>query len=166
MLNFIILLLYIFYTYPSFAQSKAFYFNDIVDSHQMVNSSEYVPLKKVYKYIDVDEGEDNFQLAKKAGLIIDCSDILSISIENVEFHPEDMLVYRIIFRLNASAADKASLFFKNRISKYVALLINNKVFTIGDVLDPVTSEFAVPVFGRTKKQIEIEIHNICPEKLN
>ena len=144
------------------AQDKGFYLNDIVNSDQVTRESEYTSLKSIYEFIDYGESlEEKLFVKEKSGFFVKNTDILSITIGDAAFHPPDMLIYRVIIKLNDRIAENISLFFKERLSKSVALIIDKAVFTIGDVLEPVKTEFAVTVFGRTKQQIKSELHIIC-----
>ena len=159
---FIFIFLSIVCTQLVIAQDKGFYLNDIVSADQVQKQSGLITLENIYEFIDYGETlEEKLFVSDDSKIFVKNTDILSITIGDVAFHPPDMEIHRVIIKLDDSIADDISSFFQKRLSKSVALIIGKKVFAIGDVLEPVSTEFAITVFGRTKQQIKSELSKIC-----
>lgn len=124
-------------------------------------SSEYTDLVSVYNYSNYAESVEGLFIDKKRTFVIQSDDIVSASIEDVWFKPDDLLLYQVAIKIKKSLSNKVAEFLSG--NKKIAFVINGAVFTISEVIKPVHIDDAtivVSVLGRGKKQIKQELLEI------
>ena len=135
---------------------------DVIEKPTKI-SDRYVSLGRMYKYIDYGGIEfPDLYIDKRSGLSIPAEQIESCSVQDVVFHPEGLLVYQVAFKFDKKLSSTLKDFFKPRVGKTVAILLEDKtVFTVGDLREMVDVQFTATVFGRSKSQIKDELTIVC-----
>lgn len=147
----------------SYADKNNMVLRDVVVSEKKEINSRYIPLDSKYRYVNYGGIESPEMLIDtKSGIEISPNNFELCSVQDVIFHPENLLIYQVSFKINDKLSDVMQKFFKPRIGETIAIILeNDTVFTVVDIREPLITEFTVTIFGRTKSQIANELKKVC-----
>ncbi len=147
----------------SHAEKNNMVLKNVVTQLPNNQGGRYVPLERRYEYLDYGGvTSPKMFIDDQSTQTVHSKDIESCTVQDVLFHPKNLLVYQVAFKLNDNLHKTMHDFFKEKIGKTIALTIeDDKVFTVVDVREPLSVEFTVTVFGRTKSEIKKELTRVC-----
>lgn len=136
-------------------------FSEILTKNKCDSEGKCIALSKIYEYSDYLEKEDR-ELYVDLGNCINLNkiNIDSISIEDLPPLGNNLLVYSVTVNIDNNISNKLRGYFEERSRSSFAVLIDNSVFTLAQIVRIDGNRFHLTVYGRTKEQIKDQLSGI------
>jgi preprotein translocase subunit SecD len=133
----------------------------IITSSNIETQSNYENGKALFPQYQYHGLPEDFLIKKSPDLSFSYGDIKSIEIDRMPFYFPDKLAYNVSISFHPLAGERLFAYTKQNVNEKVALEIDNKIFVIATILEPLRTKMVITVGNKTVKQIRSELSKIC-----
>lgn len=127
----------------------------------LTTQSGYESGKKLFPEYQYHGLPEDFLIKKRPDISFSSDDIKSIEIDKMPFYPVNKLEYEVTINFHPSSAERLFAYTKQKTNQKIALEIDNRIFVIATILDPLRTKMVITVGNKTVNQIRNELSKIC-----